>query len=544
MRYGLTEMGVDRSKDACLPAAGIMGAAVSLMLLTLASKVLGFAREQVIAGYYGATGTTDAYLVGGTLPNILSGLLGTTIGFVFLPVYTRTLCDAGRVAAARLLNSVLVACVLPALVIVLAGYSFAEPLVILSAPGLDTQIASQAATVLRVMLPGVVCLIAATIVGAALNAHGEFTAPGCSPIAQNAFLIAIAVAFAQAGVNALALGTLTGMIMFLAVQCPAWGRLALSRPLAVSLGDPVLRRMARTGFPVLLVALLMQSYQVVDRYLASSLPPGNIAMLSFADRLRQLPDGLFAGVLSTILFPRLSAAAASKNWDEFNDYVGKGVLVISILALPSAILLASLGVPIVRLLFEHGIFDASATVGTATALFMYAVGVPFIGIRGFLLLAHYALLNFASPTYIYGIMIAVNVILDVLLVRPWGIAGIALANSVSSMLAAGFLFVALRKEVSKCSDGIASGMPIVRFVYALLKVSVAGWLMIVATRQAMGWVEVERPAGLVGEFVAVAFPAVVGAAVYGAMLLALGVREAYSPVRWALAKMGSFYNRR
>jgi len=432
----------------------IFKASSILLVLFVASKVLGFVREQVIAALLGTTLQADAFVVAATIPFTLSTIIGVSAGNALLPLYTERLQEANRAYLAST-----VAYVVGALVTLLTvlGMLFTPQVLDFIAPGFSGEARRVALLCTRIMLPSTLLLTMGFIAKAVLNAHREFTVPAMAPVLQNIFFIALIIPFGQSLGPGLAWCTLAGALVFYLYNLPAMGRFGIPlRPL-LDVSDPDVRRVLIMSVPVMLTALTSRGFVFLDRWFGSQLVEGSIAALSFANRVRELPYGLFVAVISSVLFPALAAAVKRDDLQLLQDRTAMGLRLVALVTYPCAALMLVLAVPVVRLLFERGAFDAAATAATATALSYYALSVAAMSAISVLTYTYLSLRDALLPLYVGLAGLMVNIWLDYLLVGRLGHAGLALGNTIGFWVTAVLFLVFLYRRLPGfdwCRQGV------------------------------------------------------------------------------------------
>lgn len=452
-----------------------------LLVIFIASRILGFIREQIVAAYLGATPQSDAFVVASTIPFILSYIIGTAGGNSFLPVFTGRL---GKNDANRLASTVFVIFGGAIILISLGGIIFAPGLVNLLAPGFSPEIKELAVLCTRIMLPGLVFLTLGYLVKAALNAYRQFTVPAAAPALQNITFMILLFFLAPKGVVGLAWSMLAGMLVFYLIQRLVLGEYGFSWKPELDFRDPDVRRVVVLAVPVILTTLGTKGYIFLDRWLGSQLSGGSIAALNFADRIRELPYGLFVAAISTVLFPTLASAAGRRDMHSLRKTTAKGLRLAVLLGFPSAVFLTALDRPLVRLLFERGAFDASATAATSGALEFYALSVIALSVNSILTYTFWSLQDGMIPLKVGAMALGLNLVLDLIFIKPMGHIGLALGNTVSAFVAmliflvlldrklGGFDWKGLFKSVSKTAVAAA--------LFGMVSAGFARWLGIYA----------------------------------------------------------------
>lgn len=432
----------------------IFRASSILLVLFLASKLLGFVRELVIAAHLGATLQADAFVVAATIPFTFSTIIGVSAGNALLPLYTGRLQDVNRVNLASTVTYTFGALVA---VLTVLGMLFTEQLLDLLAPGFTGMTRETALLCTRIMLPATFFLTMGFIAKAVLNAHREFTVPAMAPVLQNIVFIALIIPLGSILGPGLSWCTLAGALVFCLYNLPALGRFGISWRPRLDFSDPDVRKVLLMSVPVMLTALTSRGFVFLDRWFGSHLVEGSIAALSFANRVRELPYGLFVAVISSVLFPALAAAAKSRDAKLLHDRTAMGLRLVGIVTYPCAALMLVLPMPVVRLLFERGAFDVTATAATATALSFYAVSIAAMSISSVLTYTYLSLREAMLPLWVGLAGLLVNILLDYLLVDSLGHNSLALGNTVGCWVTALlFLFFLHRRlpDFDWCRQGI------------------------------------------------------------------------------------------
>ncbi|MDP3486692.1 MAG: lipid II flippase MurJ, partial [Bacillota bacterium] len=326
-----------------------------------------------------------------------------------------------------------------------------------------------------------------------------------------------------ASIQGLAWYTLIGMavpVVLLIVVAMSKGLPLLDRP---RFNDPAFTQVLRLSAPIFVGSLFGQLYMIVDRSLASGLDAGSMASLNFANKLVQLPVGIFVTALATAVYPTLAEYAARGDKRSFAEAVSSSIRGLALLMIPAAVGLYVLRYPIVRLAFERGSFDATATAKTAVALGYYAVGLLGLSAAQVLARAFYALQDTATPVKIGIATALVNIVLAVMLVGPLNHGGLALANSLGFLFNAGVLLYILRTKVEK---GALSITPV------LTKGTVAALVMGLVSSVVL------RQSAALGQVVSLGAAVSAGLVVYAVALVMLKVDEVWLAINVVQRKMG------
>lgn len=414
--------------------SALVRAAGLVMALTLLSRVTGFLREAALAAGFGATPAADAYLLAFTVPNLIAAVLGGAASRALLPRFTALNAGHRPAAAWRLASAAFNGILLVTAVISLAGIIGAVPLVRLLAPGFTGETLSQAVAAVKVLMPASMFYCGGLIVTSVMQSLRRFTLPAAIPIAQNLVMAAGALLLAGSGPQALAWVTLSAVALDIVV--PGLGLRPWWQRYQAVVTAPDLRRMALLMLPLMAAALVNQVVTAVDWAVASRTGAGHIAALAFADRLRQLPLGLFAATATTVLYPELADLAARGAIQRFRRQLLRGLAVVLAVTLPAAVAMAVFRAPLVAIAFQRGAFRADAAAATGAALLWMAPGLVGVAAGALLSVAFYAREDTRTPFLIQGGAAVVNIILDVVLAKRYGHVGIAMAGSTAAIISA------------------------------------------------------------------------------------------------------------
>lgn len=431
-------------------ATGIIGAA------TLLSRVFGYVRDMVIAGFLGAATASDAFFVAFRIPNLMRRLFAEgSLSIAFVPVFTEEIQANGRERAFDMARSAIRLLSIILVVVTMLGMLFSPALVQVIGFGFaDTpEKFSLTVSLTRIMFPYVffVCLVALSM--GILNVLGHFAAPALAPVLLNIAMIGSlwgATFFTGDNVirvKCLAWGVLAGGALQLLLQAPFLIRQGLRFWQRAKLFHPALKKVGVLMLPAVFGAAVYQVNTLIGTMLATMLPEGSVSCLYYADRLVQFPLGVFAISAATALLPSISRQAAANDTDAIIDTFGYAMRMILFISLPAMTGLIVLREPIVALLFQRGEFGEQAARMTSQALLFYAVGLwAFSSVR-IVVSTFYALSDTKTPVVTAVISITANAVLSIILMGPMAHNGLALATSIASMLNLLMLIWALRSRL-------------------------------------------------------------------------------------------------
>jgi putative peptidoglycan lipid II flippase len=426
-----------------------------------ASRLLGLVRETIIANQFGTDPVLDAYRASfGIIDLIYIVIAGGALGSAFIPVFSGFLAknqpdDAWRLASG-VLNIALLGLSLACLVIAL----LAEPIVALTVGrGFDSTKQALTVDLLRVMLFQPFLLGLGALNKATLESFDKFSLPALGSNLYNLGIIAGALAAPWLGIQGLVWGVNFGALLFLLVQLPGLRQVGARylRPDAASadsdepqwLGVTGLRQVFVLLGPRLIGQAAWQVNLIAIASFASTLGDGAVAANTYALQLMLLPHGLLALSVATVLFPEMARQYALGALGEVQRIATGAIRSIIFFGLFCSILLSVLGVPIVRLLFERGRFDALSTSLTSEALIAYAFGLAAFAAAEIIVRTFYAMQDTMTPVVVGIMAVVVNISGGWwLLGQQYGIAGLAFAFSVANIFEASVLLLVLGRRLT------------------------------------------------------------------------------------------------
>ncbi len=470
----------DAEGTAARERSGLLRSAFSMAILTLLSRVLGLVREQVRAYYLGTGGASDAFGVAFMLPNLLRRLLAEgAMSAAFVPVFQELREKEGEertwLFASRFLNLAL----LILLVVSSLGVIGSGVLVAVIAPGFTAQYPETrelAVVLTALMFPYILFVGLAAVLQGMLNSYKVFWVSALTPVLLNLAIIGFAVGLGtrlDQPAYAFAVGVIVGGVLQLVFQVPYAFKLGFRWTLSFRIG-PGIKKAFWLWVPTVFGAGIYQINVLVSQALASTLPEGAISSLQYSTRLLELTLGVYAISISTVILPTLSRQAARDDKGGMRDTMGLAVRMICFICLPAMMGLYLLRVPVVRLLFERGEFDASSLELTTWALTFHLAGLVFIALARIYVQAFYSQQDTRTPVWIALGAAAVNIVACIFLRGPLGNGGIALANTLSALVQVGLLVWLLRRTLAGIWTA-ATWSSIARSAGATIGMSAAVW---------------------------------------------------------------------
>jgi putative peptidoglycan lipid II flippase len=507
----------------------------SIGTATLASRVLGFARDMIVALAFGAGPATDAFFVAFRFPNMLRRLLAEgALSTAVIPVFSDYVVNRSRAEFVRLTRAALAATLVALTVVTALGIVGSSWLVRVMAPGFaaDSAAHTLAVYLTRLMFPYLLLVGLAALGMGALNAEGRFFASALGPAALNVGMIVGVLMLRDRldpPITSLAIGVLVGGAGQMAVQLPSLRRAGLLVSPSTELGHPALGRIGRLLVPSVFGLAAVQVTIFVNTLLASLLPTGSISFLYYANRVMEFPLGVFGVALASAALPSMSRLGATGDTRGVAGTLTFALGLSSYVAIPATVGLVLLREPITRLLFERGRFGPADTAATAAALGWYAVGLAGLSGARIAAQAFYAIGEAGTAVRMGILSVVANVICAVVLMGPLAHSGLALASSLSAFVNLGALVWAARRRFGPLG-GRALARSLVRTAVASVPLALSCAVML------YGW---PRGAGSVKEGMWLAATIMIGGVLFWTASAVLG-----APERRALAGILPAWSRR
>jgi len=421
-------------------------------LMTVISRIMGFARDMLLASIFGAQAGMDAFYVAFRIPNFMRRLFAEgAFSQAFVPVlaeYQKTTTDAGvKAFISKIAGSLSAVLTLVTFIGILA----APAIVFIFAPGFghDAARATLATEMLRWTFPYLMLISLTAMAGAVLNTYGYFGVPAITPVFLNVCMI-LAALFISPYMNhppmGLAYGVLiAGFVQFL-FQIPfLYKRNLLVRPL-MDWRDPGVIKVLKLIGPALFGVSIAQINLMIDTIFASFLQVGSVTWLYYTDRLTDFPLGVFGVAIATVILPHLSRRHAEQSIAHFSKALDWGLRLMLLLGIPAGLGLALFSMPMIAGSFGYGKFSVIDLLQTQKSLITLSLGIPaFMSVK-ILASAFYARQDIKTPVKVGAIAMGVNTLLCAIFIWPLAHAGLTLASSLASYLNCGLLLWLLIKE--------------------------------------------------------------------------------------------------
>ena len=451
--------------------SSVASAAFLIALMSIASRFLGVVRDRILASSFGASQTLDMYYAAFRLPDLVFNLLVLgALSAGFIPVFARLVSEENRAAGWRLASNVFNTLCVFLLVLCGAGIIAAPWLVTIIAPGFPSEARSTIVDLTRIMFLSPFFLGLSSIVGGMLQSFRKFFAYSLAPVLYNVGIIVGALFFApRFGIVGLAWGVVLGSFIHVAVQVPSLFKIGFHYQKILDWKDKGLRTMYRMMTARTLGLAITQINLTVVTIIASTLPSGSLSVFNLANNLQSFPVGIFGISFAVAVFPILSAALTP---EAFVSRFSKTFRQIMFCIIPATVGLVILRAQIVRVILGAGNFTWQDTILTVDTVGFFAISLFAQALIPLLTRGFYSKHDSRTPFFIGLFSDGLNVGLALWLSRQFGVAGLALAFSLSTMLNFLLLFFVLRHRVG--------GLDEKRLLISTAKCTAAGLAMAVS----------------------------------------------------------------
>lgn len=424
-------------------------AVFSVMLITVLAKILGFGREILLSYYFGASGISDAYLISQTIPGTIFQFVGTGLATCFIPVYMKAKSREGIHKANQFTNTILTVIFFFSTIVIGSVWIFTKPIILLFASGFTGETLQYSILFTRIGIFSLYFSSLIYIFNSYLQSNGKFAIVSLVAIPNNIAIMGAIVLGAELNILALPLGTLLAILLQVLVLWPSMKKQDYRIKLNCNFKDNYIKETIILMIPVVIGVSVNQINVLIDRTIASNLAVGGISALIYADSLIMFVQGVFSQSIATVYYPEITRFAEKQQKVKLVNALNEALTSMTYILLPimaGCIILAN---EIVRILYGRGAFDDTAVSITGKALMFYGIGILGYGVREVLSRVFYAFQDTKTPMINAVIGMVLNIIMNLTFSRFWGVGGLALATSISSIITAVLLYWHLRGKMGE-----------------------------------------------------------------------------------------------
>jgi putative peptidoglycan lipid II flippase len=464
-----------------LKATGTIGS------LTMVSRIAGFAREMLMSRIMGASMAADAFFVAFRLPNTFRRLFGEgAFSAGFVPLFSQRLHGEGGDAAAREFSEQVLAVFLPTLLLFTVAFEIIMPGFVALLSGYTGAKLSLATFLTRITFPYLILISLVCLWSGILNSLGRFAAAAFAPALLNLAMLSALLLVPQGGeasATAVAIGVTIGGVIQMALLIVSARRAGIKLRLKRPRITPGVRQFVRVVIPATLGAGVYQIAAFIDTFFLTRIGEGAMSYFNYADRLNQLPLGVIGAALGTAILPQVSRHVGAGEPAQAARVQSEAADLAMLLCIPAALALGVSAGPLVSALFEGGRFLSADAATTALTLSIIVCGLPSYVLVKVLTPGFYSRQDTATPVKTAVVVLIANVLLNFLLIPPFGIGGLAAAMAICSWLNCVILYVILHRRghfkveawlASRIARQLLAGLAMAAALIAIRMV-LAGW---------------------------------------------------------------------
>lgn len=428
---------------------GLARASLFMMSMTLLSRILGLVKNMAIAYLFGTAATVDAFWLALTVLTIFAYLF-TTGADNYIPIFSKNLIQNGEKKAWEAGNIILTLYLVLIVLGVIVGILSAPLLVSVVAPGFQPPVRHLTVLLIWVMMGMSFFLGLSSLGKVVLYNEEKFYAPVLGGVFNNIVILSVMILFYKKwGIFAAAAGISLGASCQVLVQLPQLWNLRHRFALRLQLKHQAVKDWAKLTFPLYLGRAGSELNAAVDKIFASFLTVGAISALSYGFLIVELPTTVFSLSLLNVLFPRLSREASREHSDGSREIMRKSLRITTLFLLPAMLAMVLLRKSIVKIIFEHGAFSVKSSEMTALAILFYGIGLLAFGLNDVLVFGFNAHQNNMDSMKIGWVRVFTNILLNAVLVSRFGLAGLALATTLSGYVKLGLLFLVYQRKYGR-----------------------------------------------------------------------------------------------
>lgn len=498
-----------------------------LMMVIIISKLFGMARDVVLANYFGTSNVSDAYLIAVSVPTLLFYFIGHSLSTAYQPMYNKVKEEKGSDAALRYSNNILIISCLLCTVIIVLLMTLTEPVVRLFAAGFDVETVKLTASFIRQSAPSLYFMTLVSIWGGYLHTKRNFIIPAAISLPRNIVIIVSVVLAALVDVSLLGWGLLIAYVAEVLMMLPFVLRNGYRLKWDFHPKEPEIRETLFLVLPIILGVGVSQLNKIIDKSVASTVISGGVSALSYASIINNAVQEVLVTGIITILFTNCSALVAKGEHDQVKKKLSGTIDAMVTLLIPATFGILALARPIVICFLNRGSFDENSVSMTTGALCCYTVGLTFLAVRDTMTKVFYAYKNTRVTTVTSILAILINILLNLILSRFWGINGLAIATSISAIFHCVTLYILLRKRIG--DFGLRA------FLLTIVKVLLSSAVMFLGVQVAAHLLR----SLIASELIRLLICTAIGAVLYGICILILRVPMARKAISRILPKKKS-----
>lgn len=489
--------------------------ALIITIISLICKLFGFGREIVLAYFFGTSFVVDAYLMASSIPSILFGWL-TSLSVSFTPIYTDIKEQQGIEKSNKFTNNIMSIVFVVALIGIIIALIFNKQIVSITASGFKGEVFELTSQYLNISMWSVLFISPIQILVSYLNCNNGFIQSSISTLVISSVQLFTIVIAGLLNNMILIYGVLiSNIIHFIVVYIFSYKKnFRLKFNFSYT---PELKQTLLLVIPIFISSMITQIGLFIDKSFASNLSEGSIASLNYGAILWGFIFVIFSIAITTMIYPMLSQATAEKNMIKLKEIFFRGVNIIIVLFVPVSIGAIILAQPAISFVFEHGEFGSTSTIMTTSAFIMYTVGLLAVALRDVIVKVFYSIKDTKSTLFISVIALALDIIFNIILIKPMGHAGLALGTSLSAIITVPIFFIVLRKKIG----ALGLKNTIILFVKSCISTLAMG----IVVYFGFNWLSGVLGGGKLNILLSIVLSAGVGGIIYFSLMIMFKVKE-------------------
>lgn len=444
---------------------------IIVMIGTLLSKILGLAREMLLANKYGTGVISDSYILSLNIPTVLISAIAGAILTNYIPLYADAEKESSE-RAAKFNGNLLSVFLIISTILIVIFMVFAKPIAKIFAAGFDEEALTYLVNISRITIFCMYFIISSHILKGFLEYKGKFLGTSLYGILMNIGMIAGILLSSTEQYQILGFGVLLGYIFsFLALFIIA-RKNKFNTKINIDIKDEYLKKLVILTIPLLLNDVVWQINGIVDKSVSSTIGQGYISAINYSHYIVDMITSIFATSVVTVFFPNVIKLFKNQGMDAVKDKTRVIMRTIIFVTIPCTILINLFSETIVKVLFMRGAFDSESLKITSIAVKIYSIALVFVCMKAILFKVFYALQDTKSPTKSAIISIVTNIVLTLLFVKPFGYKGIIIATVIAAAVSTFLLIYMFNKKNGNLLDK--------ELLKNIMKILIAGAIMLIA----------------------------------------------------------------
>lgn len=489
--------------------------ALIITIISLICKLFGFGREIVLAYFFGTSFVVDAYLMASSIPSILFGWL-TSLSVSFTPIYTDIREKYGVEESKQFTNNIISLIFVISILCILVGFLFNRQIVSITASGFEGEVFELTSKYLNISIWTVLFVAPTQVLTSYLNCNNCFIQSSVATLViSSAQLLTIIVAGIFDSILLIYGVVISNILNFIIVYIFSYKCDFRLKPKLAFTQE--IKQSSIIVIPIFISSMINQISAFMDKSFASGLIEGSISALNYGSIMYGFIFSVFSIAVITMIYPMLSQAVSEGNIDKLKEIFSKGTNIIIILFVPITVGAIIFARPAISFVFERGEFGSSSVTMTTSAFIMYSIGLLAVALRDVIIKVFYSMKDTKSTLSISAFALLLDLIFNIILIKPMGHAGLALGTSLSAIITVPIFFIVLRNKLG----ALRLKNTMILFVKSCISTAVMGMVIYFG----FNYMSSSFESGKMATLLAIASYAALGGAVYFAVMIILKVKE-------------------